>query len=238
MPSGVDGETLVTDKMDKFRFAVCRKDGRSSHPWAAWGNRSDFYIASRIIGSLVKVSLHEGGGFRLQFEKKYWEQMRAAGMGPSERAVVVWPKPNVPGLGAVHVASLIFPAIGFVADQPNGTSKKPMFLFEVADGEAGEIGLFYSREAIETLEPKLAKIGKPCGYTKLDDGIAVSTIARARDFDVGSLPTQIPANALLDESLHGSDTIESLHAVYWNDPRESGTLQMVEIGGVTLRRNR
>jgi hypothetical protein len=224
--------------MDKFRFAVCRADGRCSHTWALWGRKNDYYIASRKIGGLLKVSLHEKGGFRLAFEKKYWQRMREAGRGPSERAVVVWPKPQAPDIGAVHVASLIFPAVGFVADQPIGAPKKPMFLFEVADGEAGEIGLFYSREAIEALEPKLARIGKPCVYTKLDDGMTVSTIARARDFDIGSLPTQIPANALLDESLNGSDTIESLHAVYWNDPQESGTLQMIEIGGVKLRRNR
>lgn len=184
------------------------------------------------------MSLHNQGGFRLAFEKKYWQRMREAGVGPSERAVVVWPKPQTPDIGAAHVASLIFPAIGFAADQPEGSAAKPICLFEVPDGQAGEIGLFYSREVIETLKVKLEKIGTVCGFTMLDDGCSVFTVARARDFDVSSLPVQLPANALLDDSLKGSETIENLHAVYWSDPRETGTLQMVEIGGIRLKRNK
>lgn len=223
--------------MDKFRFAACRKDGRSSHTWAIWGRKSDFYIASRNIGGLLKVSLHEKGGFRVAFEKKYWQRMREHGAGPPERAVIVWPKPDAPDIGAVHVVSLIFPAIGFVADPPTGTPTKPIYLFEIADEEAAEIGMFYSREPIETLEAKLAKIGKPCVYTTLDNGTIVSTIARARDFDVGLLPAQIPASGIVDDTLRGNDLIDGLHAVYWNNPHESRTLQMVEIGGIKLRRN-
>ena len=227
---------------DKFRFAACRADGRHSHTWAAWGNKNDYYIANRRIGGAIKTSLHEGGGFRVAFEKKFWQQQSDLGGAPAKRDVVVWPKPPVPEKGVVHVASVLLPTNYFTANAPTGSRGKPIMIFEALPGQAVEVGFFYSLEAPTALESRLAAGGAlPWGYTTLDNGYYVSIVARARAFDSSVLPTnRFPLSKahVFDRGiLEPGRNLTNLHAIAWNDPQRGEALQMIEIGGAAISRD-
>jgi hypothetical protein len=167
--------------------------------------------------------------------------MNAVGKEPPKREVVVWPKPVVPKTGAVHVASVIFPTDYLTADAPKSTKQKPIFIFEAPAGRAVEVGFFYSQEGVAALEPKFSSIGIPCVCTTLDNGHSVSTVVRVRDFDPSVLPkSNVPSNGvhLFDEDgLGPGEALTDLHALLWNDPKKDGSLQIIEIGGVKIRRN-
>jgi hypothetical protein len=45
----------------RFLFAACDASGKHSSVWAAWDEGSDYYIGSRNISGIFKLSLHESG---------------------------------------------------------------------------------------------------------------------------------------------------------------------------------
>ncbi len=139
---------------------------------------------------------------------------------------------------------LIFPLDYLRNDAPETTPKKRAIVFTAdAPGEAVEFGFFYSRETVETLEPKLAQIGQPLFQVTLENGEAIHVIARIRRFDAAVLPssekmsaegmTPLNPKALPKPGAEQTD----LNAVLWNAPEDGETFQILEIGGVTLRRN-
>ena len=82
-------------------------------------------------------------------------------------------------------------------------------------------------------------------YSTLETGESVSTVVRLTDFDPTSLPTpdqlSTPDKTILNwtkASLPGQ-TANNCNMVLWNDPSTSnGVLQALEIGGVSVTRNK
>jgi hypothetical protein len=229
---------------DNIRFGVCRKDGKHSGIWTAFGSsKGDYYIGARSIMGSTKISLHASGVCRLALTETQMKLLDAQDLEqPTDRAFVKWRRATTPASGAVHVASVLFPLDYLHLNAPQGTAKKPIFLFEASEpGHAVEFG-FFSRMPTAALEQKLVRIGKPLFRTDLDNGESVSMVVRLVEFDPNVLPTSDRLNKgrrlLLDgDALPEPGTEEhGLTAALWNKPKDRETLRIIEIGGITLAR--
>lgn len=77
------------------------------------------------------------------------------------------------------------------------TIKKPWIPVPAAPaGKAVEIWFCYSREPVNTLEPKLLQFGIPLAWTDLQNGDTVWMIGREIDFDATVLPSDEILNNL------------------------------------------
>jgi hypothetical protein len=224
-----------------LRFAVGRPGSAHSSIWSAFWNKSDYYIGARSVLGSTKISLHASGICRLALTEKHMTLLRRQGIAPpDDRAFVKWGRPPAPESGAHLAVALVFPTDNLHLDDPAWKdSSKPLLLFEsAASGKAVELGFFYSREAKETLEPRLMEIGKPLFYTDLDNGEFVWLVAREADFDSTSIPMGEQFNmtgmGLRDPIPIGSER-RRLTAILWNAPKDGEPLRVIEIG-ITVTR--
>jgi hypothetical protein len=231
---------------DKVRFAVGEPGGRYSSVWSALGSNNDFYIGARSVMGSTKISLHKTGICRLGLTASHFDLAVEQGLIPPEedRAFVKWRRPPAPETGATLAVVLIFPTDFLRLDAPIGTAKKPLVIFEAAErGKAVEVGFFYSREPAVTLEEKFLKIGKPLFRTDLDNGETVWMVARIADFDPTVLPSTEKINGgvgrLLDRDAFAEAGVErrGLTGTFWNSPKDGEDLRIIEIGGITMKRN-
>lgn len=227
---------------DKLRLAVATTDDKLySGIWAAWGNKSDFYIGALTTLGSMKVSLHASGICRVAFTEPAMRRLKDEGLEtPSDRAIVKWRRPATPTEGAALVASLIFPTAFLKQPPREGSARRPLVVVNAGPrAEAVEVGFFYSRMPNAHLEPSLSKIGHPLFWAQLDSGETVSIVARNRDFDPKSLPSSEQMNRSKMNPLrsHIEDELENLTAAFWNEPKDGGALQVMEISGVRMRKN-
>jgi hypothetical protein len=205
-----------------------------------WGNRSDFYFGAKSTSGALKVSLHENGIGYVAYTRPYLELKRAEGISLANKTVMQWKLPIPGAVGAVHVASIILPGDFYYSEPLRPEEKSKTLVLGIEDKSAAEIGLFLSREPQESLEPQFTKIGTPLALTTLDNGLSVSIVVRSRRFDPADLPsTEKLGRAQMTLLKMQNDIVESdnLNAMFWNDPGDGGTLQVVDIGGVKLTRN-
>jgi hypothetical protein len=227
-----------------FRFAVGSNEAGYSSPWTAFGSGNEYYIGARHALGSSKISLHQSGVCRVALTEKHFDALPGEGLvQPSDRAIVKWKRQPTPEIGAVQVASIIFPTEFLKLPEPQGTAKKPLIIFRAApQGKAVEIGFFYSREEPATLEPKLLKIGRPVVCTKLKNAETITVVAREADFDRTVLPSQTQMDKssgnILSKEVHAIKTeMKNLTGMFWNAPVDGGSLMMIEVGGMSLRRN-
>jgi hypothetical protein len=78
------------------RFAVGSADGPRSTVWRIWTDRgnSNVYIAARVLGGVVKVSLHQSGVWRFAFTDEHWEGGSAPEVGEGDRLIERWNPPQ------------------------------------------------------------------------------------------------------------------------------------------------
>jgi hypothetical protein len=229
----------------QIRFAVGNPEHNYSTAWSAWGWGNEFYIGALAMMGSTKISLHRSGNCRVAIIDKKWEELGTKGMPrPDDRAITKWKRKPTPDTGAVHVASVLFPTDYLRnTESPMATAKRPLTVLTPAPaGGSIEVGFFYSREPVETLEGKLAKVGMPLFRVTLDNGESVSMVVRQTGFDKGFLPPPEKLKKLggtVHVEIPGGTEMSDLTAAAWNCPVEdgSGTLFVAEIGGVTLRRN-
>lgn len=227
-----------------LRFAVCGPKGHSSS-WTAFGHGNDYYIGARGLMGSQKISLHASGICRVAMTDQFYSSLPAKGLvQPLDRVSVKWTRPETPIVGAVHVASIVFPSDFLVqAKRPEGTYRKPLIIFgDVPPGKAFEFGFFYSREGIDDLRDRFLSVGKPLCSSKLADGTTVSLVSRVIDFDRSALPppvqlTAAPGHILPKEAADPHFEQKGLTAHFWNQPEDGKALMMYEIGGISLRRN-
>jgi hypothetical protein len=236
-----------TDRINRanFRFAVGHPSRGFSTVWTAFGNRDDYYIGSRSFMGSQKVSLHTSGICRVALTSRQYDMLAEQGLPqPADRAATKWQRPRTPRTGAAHVASIIFPTDYLrIMDEPKGTRKKPLFIFEPAPpGQAIEFGIFYSREDEAAMEERYRQIGQAIVHTTLEGGEQVTVVARISSFDQAWLP--LPAqmnttrgNIISRAVLDTSGDLPNLTATLWNESGDGGTLKLVEIGGASLKRN-
>jgi hypothetical protein len=104
------------------------------------------------------------------------------------------------------------------------------------------LGFFYSRAPEAELQAKFSRIGTPLFRTTLNNGESVSIVTRVVEFDPAILPGPERLNAAglreinYDALPPAGETESNLTATFWNTPNEGGSLQLIEIGGVSIKR--
>jgi hypothetical protein len=222
----------------RVRLVAENPHGRFSSTWLFWGNKSDFYFSAKSISGALKVSLHENGRGYVGYDKRYFMKKQAEGIAIRRKTAREWELPKPGPSGAVHTASLILPADYCHAGPLTETSRKNTLVLGIEDGCCAEIGVFHSHEQPATLDAKLMKIGKPMFVTTLDNKMHVSVVVRSRLFDRANLPSQeqtARAGFLRVQAGSVVDT-ENLNAILWDAPADGGTLQVIDVGGVRLKR--
>ena len=225
--------------LKKIRVAVGTADQLLSSVWFFSGNKGCLFIGAVGLGGTLKASFHESGKSHIRFGPDIKEL--------SSAYVTKWQRPTTPPAGAVHVASIFFPT-NFL----KGTTAIPknvptlIRLERAPSGSAIELGLFYSREPMNELEPKLAKVGLPMVHIGLESGEGVSIVASQRTFDPtrlgpmaaladenGSLPLP-PPKWIADEAKSAS-SIGNLSSILINEPsNQGGILQLVQVSGLRI----
>lgn len=90
-----------------LRFGIGEPNLRRSTVWKLWTNKNDVYLASRVVGSELKVSLHELGS--CQFSRTF-ESLANTGMKNRDRHLQRWQRrPVYAESGVVHLFRIIFP---------------------------------------------------------------------------------------------------------------------------------
>jgi hypothetical protein len=232
------------------RFMVGTPDRRYSEVWSAWGHKDSFYLGPRSIGGITKISLHGKsmqGTYecRLALNKKRFLSLPGQGLPqPADRTFVSWLRSPAPETGAALLVLVRFPTDYLFGSAPENPHRKLILPFGAApSGWACEFGFFVSREPTETLEAKMLQIGQPITRTDLDNGESVWMVVRQIEFDPSVLPSthdfKSAHHQMLDKSAYPEPgTVrENLTALLWNEPEADGTLQVIEVGGVTVRRD-
>jgi len=223
----------------RIRLVAENPHGQFSSAWMFWGNNNDFYFGAKAISGALKVSLHENGRGYVAYHKPYFVTKRAEGIAIPAKTALEWALPKPGLLGAAHAASLILPADYCRAAPLSDSSRKKTLVLGIEDGCCAEIGIFLSHEQPDTLEAKLAPLGKPMFVITLENKMHISLVARSRPFDRASLPSDeqtARARALLLETEGISDN-DNLNAMLWNNPGDGGTLQVIDVGGVRWKNN-
>ena len=102
------------EQLDKIRFLIVDEDGdlRSS-AWFITSESGSLYVAPKALGSAMKLSLHPKGrsidGHDCQFGLARHSMKRHRELGYSPPAPMRWTRPEPPEVGALHVASILFP---------------------------------------------------------------------------------------------------------------------------------
>jgi hypothetical protein len=235
--------TTLPEKLDKFRFAVGLNDEVCSGAWVIWSHKDEVYAGSRNIAGSIKLSLHGSGICHFGFTRPYWTTMPDRGVHqPAKREFVRWTRKLTPPVGALHVVTLIFPTDHIKGPPRKGEPRKPLYVFPAAPaGQATEFAIFYSKESPSTLECKFVKIGTPLVYYDLGNGESASLVARHAPFEKRMMPTPTsermrPLNP--DALPKPGEELTGLTALAVNDPERDGVLMIIEVGGLTLRRNK
>lgn len=140
------------------RFAVGSRDGPRSTIWKAWIQGDEAYLASRMFGSDMKVSLHSTG--RCQWSCTDTWVMRQPSARNADRHVFRWTivQPNTDQ--AVLVFRVEIP-MSELRDQPPPKDKKKVFWVSGAPIEATVRFLTYLTRPSES-DPAPATTGSMC----------------------------------------------------------------------------
>jgi hypothetical protein len=190
----------------------------------------------------MKISLHESGICHLALTKKGLRLLAEQELDcPVDPALIRWRRAPTPETGATLAVSVTFPTRCFQRPAPVGTARTPTMIIDAQpEWEAAEVGFFFSREPASSLGPKMRRVGTPLLHCELDDGEAVSIVARRGTFDPVALPSpEILSRAGMQPfTRHLEEALDKpvLTALIYSDPRDGEALRVVEIGGVALRR--
>jgi hypothetical protein len=226
---------------DKLRFAVGKTSDGHSGVWSAFNGKNEFYLGARGMFNNTKVTLHKSGFCRFALTETGADSVDPRALpAPNDRVFVRWKRPPAPAQGAHLAVSVCFPTDYLRMPPPKGSAKKPILIFEAAPPrKAVQCGFFFSREGASTLESKFLEIGKPIFSWDLPNGESVWLVATEADFDASVLPEASSSLRALDPAdlLAPGTERKNLTAVFWNAPQDGDPLQMIEIGGVTVRGN-
>jgi hypothetical protein len=237
-------EDLERSFKDKFRFAFVKPGERYSSVWSAWARprKSDYYIGARGFLGNTKISLHGSRICRLALTEQHFATLVKQGLTQSEdRPFVKWKREPTPPVGAKLAVILIFPTNYMTLDAPVLPPRKVLLLNAAPPGRAMEVGFFYSREPVATLEPKFLETGTPVFWNHLDNGESVWIVMREAPFDPAVLPSTDQFNAapgqLLDPDFPIGVEHKNLTAMLWSTPKSGEPLHGIEISGLSMTRH-
>lgn len=250
---------VVIDKakieIDKFRFCIVdEKNRKRSSTWHITAQGSSVYMYVNSLGNRMKLSLHpkdgseDGKDSQYGFTRNYRGRLNDLSFEQPE--LLRWVRPKPQGNNVVQVVKVYFPTDflqGKVVDERANYKRKPgsnrkwRFSFPMAsENMAVEISIYYSLVASEPLEQLIIRKGyTPMFSINLPNGQFVSIAGR----EVKFAPDVIPAfSKSSPKPLDGFDSIEGttkdLHAILFNQPSDNGILELVEVNGLMLVKNK
>lgn len=183
--------------MDKCRIFICDDQDRiRSRCWYFQSSRDQVYMGPDVTGKTSKLSFHANDGSSRDGCDSQWGLTRAYAetelRSGTARVLkpVRWKRPTTPAVGAIQVASILFPT-DFLRGTipPFKPGRKRIALPLAAPGHAIEIGIFYSHDEPLVVKTNLSNIGgTTLGYISLSSGENVTIAARGVPFE----PTAIP----------------------------------------------
>jgi hypothetical protein len=238
MVSREEFEAAINKNFKKtIRIVGENSSGQFSNMWTFVGGNDGFYLGSRNIFNAFKVSLHANNnrGY-VAYTKSYFNTKRAEGwLANEKKAVYEWDLPVTGEVGATHAVVVRLPAQFMRQHEHPYVSQKKALVFGIEDGCALEVGIFLSRESHATIEGRLIKIGTPLCEVAIDNWLKVHIVVRSASFDSACLPNQSQITGAIATPLDAAAHLHStnLSAMLWNDPGDGGTLQIVDVGGVS-----
>lgn len=132
------------------RFAVGTRQGPRSTIWKAWVQKDEAYIASRMFGSDMKVSLHSSGACQWSATNNWVIRQPAA--RNADRHVVRWQVSHPDGNEALLLFRVEIP-VSEVRPLPPPTDKKKVFWVNGAPPDATIRFLFYMTRPLDHEPP-------------------------------------------------------------------------------------
>jgi hypothetical protein len=110
----VEGDTRLeggkmTQQRTEFRFCVGSKQGRRSTVWKIYSNKNDIYLSSRMMGSDMKVSLHDSGENQWSLTSDWVLRNVHKDIRNRERHIVKWNRDEFEKGKAQHLFRIIIP---------------------------------------------------------------------------------------------------------------------------------
>jgi hypothetical protein len=208
--------------------------GRYSSIWSFKGGNDGFYFGARSIFNRFKVSLHANNHRGYIAQSKSFKD----GIVRPRQGLLEWALPSPGLLGAVQAASIKLPANFMFDAEPPYVRQRKTLVFGIQPECALEVGIFLSNEGKDTLEEKFCRMGHPLFQVTISGWLNVSIVVRSVDFDASCLPNQEQMDAArytpIDDQL--SET-SNLGMICFNKPGDGETIQLIDIGGVSMRRS-
>lgn len=92
----------------EYRIAIGNEKGRRSTVWKVWVHKTNIYIQSRMMGSDLKVSLHEGGQGQFSMTSEWLLKQNGNIQNPN-RHIEKWKMPIPRGNNAVCIFKIVIP---------------------------------------------------------------------------------------------------------------------------------
>lgn len=219
----------------KVKFAVGTTEAIWTSAWFIATNRKgDVYIGSVGPTSVLKLSFHTSGKSHLRYGPHH--ELGALANSYFQK----WERPPASMIGLKHVWSVFFPSDVLKVRSPGSDKEAILVIPPAVDGEAVEVGLFYSREPRVS---ELQGMGRVLLMRCFSSGEAVYAIARTVPFDLskcsqlaqlvaGPLPLP-PVTWMSAEFLPGC-SLDSVGMILFNDPEKDGLAQAIEATGLRL----
>lgn len=87
-----------------FRFGVGYPDGPRSGIWRVWANaKGDFYFSARVLGGILKTSLHRDSRCHTGFTSEYFKNPDTLSPKNRSRHLDQWVLPSNPAVAAAEI---------------------------------------------------------------------------------------------------------------------------------------
>lgn len=233
------------DHPDKLRFAVGEENGPRSAWWFIHPQpKGDVYLGAVSLGGWLKISLHKDGNCHLGLEPKQLAAMQRDGLPQlPHRHLFRWRRKETPQSGSTLAASIFIPSEFLDRSPPQAVPPRFKVLFAPPPaGMAVELMLVYSRGDPAKLESEYSRVGKPLLYSTFPNGETASIIVRVVPFDPAPIRGQLaqpgrpqPLSRAIENLPIGSQ-LTGLSGMFFNEPSETGVLQLVDVSGITFTR--
>ena len=137
-----------------IRFGVTDSKGNRSATWncsAAKPPKNDIYLACREIGSIIKVSLHQSGIWRLAYEENFFEDnFGKIDEIDKDRAIEKWSKPPEIAPGVTLAFRVVVPWNSVRTPIENSIKQNTCWVNKPPDGYAIEFYLLITAKGVKT----------------------------------------------------------------------------------------
>lgn len=153
------------------RFNVTTDGSCRSVEWRVWTvkNADDVYVAARILGGEIKVSLHQTGSWSHGFTAD--GKAKDSLLPGQSRHFAIWQRPDEIAPGWTRAVQIIVPDAALQARPSPGTTKKPVADLRAAHGGNTTVAEVWLESAANLTPPPLAgsqlagRLSQPGGGT-------------------------------------------------------------------------